>query len=59
MFPLPSRYIAAGLISFILYVVAVVIVFQSPPQHEVATAILITCFLCTTFLLMQIGRAHV
>lgn len=52
MFPLPSRYIAAGLISFILYVVAVVIVFQSPPQHEMATAILITCFLCTTFLLM-------
>lgn len=46
------RFLIAGIVSFILYTGAVVIVFQAKPHHEVATSILLLCFLCTTFLVV-------
>lgn len=45
------RFIIAGLISLILYGVAVGLVFASHPQHQIATALLLTCFFCCVFLL--------
>lgn len=52
MLSAPLRFLVAGLTSLIVYAAAVAIVFQAPPQHETATAILLGCLFCTTFVLM-------
>lgn len=51
MLSAPLRIIVAGTLAIISFIVGVAAVFQSPPVNETATAILLTTFFVSTFVL--------